>query len=191
MPFRGGNANQYGRGGASGGSRGYGGGFAARGRGGQMQNRRGGFAEPDPPEYVEEVAEYIHACEDKLLFAYNKKPYTVPRFNALVYTRNKVKMGRIDDVLGTTSKIMFSVIPETGVEAKSLEKGFVLCISPSQITPLNRFTDPPRTFARRGRGGGPGGPGRGRGGPMRSRGGDFGRGRAGGFLRGGFVSKRF
>ena len=118
MSFRGG-----------GGGRGFpprgGGGFRGGGDRGGFRGGgggRGGFVqEADPPEYTERVGDYMHPCEDCLMYFYSKAQ-TVSRFNANVYTEKKVKIGRIDDVTGTTTNIMFSVIPERDIDPKSLKR---------------------------------------------------------------------
>lgn len=167
----GGGAGGRGFGGGMGGGRGFGGG---RGGGG-----RGGFnAEPDPPEQIMLIGKYIHTAEGDMLYSVPLKD-VVPRFNTFIYTKEKAKIGKIDEVLGTTTDVMFSVKPVPGVQPSSFEAGAEAYISTTQTSPLRMFTDPPRPRGRGGRGGRGGGD---RGG----RGGGFGGGRGfGGGDRGG------
>lgn len=158
-------------GGARGGggfSRGFGGGRGGRGGGGG----RGGFnAEPDPPERLERVGTFMNAAEGELVYQ-STGVGVVPRFNAFVYTQNKAKVGKIEEILGNTSDVMFSVKPVPGVQAASMSVGAELFVSPTQFSPMRMFTDPPKPRGRGGRGGG------GRGG--RGGGGGGGRGFGGG-----------
>lgn len=172
--FGGGAGGGRGFGGGMGGGRGFGGG-GGRGFGGG----RGGFnAEPDPPEQVMLIGKYLHTAEGDMLYSVPLKDI-VPRFNTFIYTKEKAKIGKIDEVLGTTTDVMFSVKPFPGVQPSSFEAGAEAYISTTQTSPLRMFTDPPRPRGRGGRGGRGGGD---RGG----RGGGFGGGRGfGGGDRGG------
>jgi H/ACA ribonucleoprotein complex subunit 1 len=164
----------FGGGGFGGGGRGGGGGFGGGGRGfgrgGDRGGRGGGgrMMEADPPEVITLCGEYMHAAEGDLLY---KCPIQgqVPRFNAFVYTQSKAKIGKIDEVMGSVTDVMFSVKPEKGVNADSLNPGDKVFCSTTQMGPTSFFTNPPKPR------------GRGRGG----RGGDRGRGGPGGFSRGG------
>ncbi|CBZ30544.1 putative nucleolar protein family a [Leishmania mexicana MHOM/GT/2001/U1103] len=174
-----------GRGGGDrgGGSRGFGGPRGGRGGGGFGGGRGGGrgghMSEPDPPENVEEVGTFMNAAEGELVYKVTARA-VVPRFNAFVYTENKAKVGKIEEILGNTTDVMFSVKPSPGVQAASLSEGDKVYISPTQFTPLRVFTDPPKPRGRGGRGGDRGGRGGGRGGDRGGRGGFGGRGSFGG-----------
>ncbi|KNH05269.1 snoRNP protein GAR1 [Perkinsela sp. CCAP 1560/4] len=152
--------------------RGRSGGFYGRGNRGGRDNRgmgqqrfggnQRGF-EPDPPERVELIGKFIHACEDKLIYQFVKSGM-VPRFNSFVYTESKKKVGKVDEVLGATDRILFSVIPEVGILPESVRVGATICMSPTQLTPLFRFTSPPSNAGKKSFGQSPGrGRGRGRG----------------------------
>lgn len=132
--------------------------------------------EQDPPEHVTLIGTLECSAEGDLVY---KVPFegSVPRFNAFVYTQSKGKIGKIDEVLGRTSDVMFSVKPVPGVQPESLKAGEECYISPTQITPMAVFTNPPKPRGRGGRGGGRGGDRGGRG--------SFGGGRGGGGDRGG------
>ena len=122
--------------------------------------RGGGFkgqAEPDPPAHVDCVGEFVHACEDRLIYRFSVAG-SVPRFNAYVYTESKTKVGKIDEVLGGSQNLMFSVIPEVGIQPRSVKKGAPIFLSPTQLTPLSRFDQ--TSSSRGGRGRGMGGRGR-------------------------------
>ncbi|KAI5686660.1 Gar1 [Leishmania braziliensis] len=184
---RGGGGRGFGgpRGGGFGGGRG--GGFGG-GRGGGFGGGRGGgrgghLSESDPPENVEEVGTFMSAAEGELVYKVTVHGQ-VPRFNAFVYTENKAKIGKIEEILGNTTDVMFSVKPSPGVQAASLSEGDKAYISTFQFTPLRAFTDPPKPRGRggrgAGRGGGRGGDRGGRGGFGNARGGFGGRGGAGG-----------
>lgn len=159
------------------GDRGGRGGFGGRGGG---RGGRGGFnAEPDPPEHVVEVGTFMNAAEGELVYQVTV-PGQVPRFNAFVYTENKAKIGKIEEILGNTTDVMFSVKPSPGVQAASLNEGDKVFISSTQFSPMRMFTDPPKPRGRGGRGGRGGGRGGDRGG-RGGFGGGFGGGRGGGF----------
>lgn len=190
--FRGGPGGGRGFGGGMGGGRGFGG-----GRGGDRGGRggRGGFnAEPDPPEQIMLIGKYIHSAEGDMLYSVPLQNI-VPRFNTFVYTKEKAKIGKIDEVLGTTTNVMFSVKPIPGVQPSSFEAGAEAYISTLQTSPLRMFTDPPKPRGRGGRGGGRGGDrggrgfgdrgGRGFGGGDRGGRGSFGGGGRGSFGGGG------
>lgn len=172
--------------GGGGGGRGFGGprgggggrGFGGGGRGG---GGRGGFnAEPDPPEQIELVGTFMNAAEGELVYKVVPAE-VVPRFNAFVYSENKAKIGKIEEILGNTGDVMFSVKPVPGVQASSIAEGDKVFISPTQFSPMRMFTQPPKPRGRGGRGGGRGGGDRGRGfGGDRGGRGSFGGGRGGG-----------
>jgi H/ACA ribonucleoprotein complex subunit 1 len=181
MSFRGGGGRGFGGGGGGrgfgdrGGGRGFGG-----GRGGGRGGRGGYDMEPDPPEHVTLCGVYMNSAEGDLVYSCPVK-LMVPRFNAFVYTKNKAKIGKTDEILGNVEDVMFSVKPEHGVQADSFKEGDECYISSMKMGPTRQFTDPPKPRGRGGRGGGRGGFGD-RGG----RGGGFGGGRGGFGDRGGF-----
>lgn len=171
----GGGSGFGGRGGGGSGGRGFGGGRGG-GRGGGGGGRGGYNAEPDPPETIELVGTFMNGAEGELVYKVVPEN-VVPRFNAFVYSENKAKIGKIEEILGHTGDIMFSVKPVPGVQASSISEGDKLFISPTQFSPLRMFTQPqkPRGGGRGGRGGG----GRG-GGSFGGRGGGDRGGRGGG-----------
>ncbi|EKF33672.1 snoRNP protein GAR1, putative [Trypanosoma cruzi marinkellei] len=174
----GGGFGRGGGGGGFGGPRGGGGrGFGGPRGGGGRGGRGGREAEPDPPESLELIGTFMNAAEGYLVYKV-AIPEVVPRFNAFVYTENKAKIGKIDEVMGNTTDVMFSVMPMPGVQAGSISEGDNIFVSPTQLTPVRMFTDPPKPRGRGGRGGGGRGGGRGNFGGGGGRGG--GRGNFGG-----------
>ncbi|PBJ69014.1 snoRNP protein GAR1 [Trypanosoma cruzi cruzi] len=181
---RGGGGGGFGgpRGGRGGGGRGFGGPRGGRGGGG----RGGREAEPDPPESLELIGTFMNAAEGYLVYKVTI-PEVVPRFNAFVYTENRAKIGKIDEVMGNTTDVMFSVMPVPGVQAGSISEGDKIFVSPTQLTPVRMFTDPPKPRGRGGRGGGGrGGRSANGGGSSRGNFGGGGRGNFGGGGRGNF-----
>mmetsp|Transcript_7105 Transcript_7105/g.10741 ORF Transcript_7105/g.10741 Transcript_7105/m.10741 type:complete len:170 (-) Transcript_7105:67-576(-) len=123
-----------------------------RGRGlGRFGGGQKGVGEADPPDRVEMIGQYLHSCENKLIYEFLKAVH-VPRFNSFVYTESKKKIGKIDEVFGATERIMFSVIPEVGIVPESVKKGATISMSPFQMTPLFKFTNPhpPGSHGKRG-----------------------------------------
>ncbi|KAL5727919.1 hypothetical protein ACHQM5_001059 [Ranunculus cassubicifolius] len=175
-----------GRGGGGGFRGGRDGGRGFRGRGG-FGGGRGGYDE-GPPEYVVEVASFLHAAEgDAVTKLTNEK---IPYFNAPIYLQNKTQIGKVDEIFGPVNESLFSIKMKEGIVATSYEAGDKFYIDPAKLLPLARFLPQPKgQGGGRGRGAPRGGSsfGRGRGAP---RGGSFGRGRGpprggrGGFSRG-------
>ncbi len=189
---RGGGFSRGGGGGAGaprGAPRGRGGFGGGRGRGGGG----GGFsrAPEGPPESVVEMGSFMHACEGELVVrSTNEK---VPYFNATIFLANKTPVGKVEEIFGATTDLMFTVKPVDGVVATSFKEKDLLFIDPMKLLPMARFL-PPAPGEKRppppgGRGGGRGGRGGGRGAP-RGRGG-FSRGGGGGFSRGGASPRGF
>ncbi|CCW59886.1 unnamed protein product [Phytomonas sp. EM1] len=171
-------------GGGGGGNRGGQGFGGSRGGGSSGGRGRGGFsAEPDPPEQIQQVGVFMNAAEGDLVYKVTTSG-TIPRFNAFVYTEKKAKIGKIDEILGNTTDVMFSVKPHPGVQPASINEGDKVFISPTQFSPMRMFTDPPKPRGRGGRGGGGGGRGGGRGSFSGGRG-SFGGGGRGSFGGGG------
>lgn len=158
--------------------------FRGRGNPGQRGRGRGGRPqEADPPERLEECGHFMNSAEGQMVFSFPSVG-RVPRFNALVYKANKAKVGKIDEVMGNTEDVMFSVIPERGVQPTAFTKGDKIFCSPTQIMPTRFFTQPPPR-ARGGRGRGRGSnDARGRGGRGSGDYGQRGRG-SGGYGQGG------
>jgi len=192
----GGRGGSFARGGGGGGFRG--GSRGGRGRGG---GGGGGFRAPEgPPESVVEMGRFMHACEGEMVVrSTNEK---VPYFNATIFLANKTPVGRVEEIFGATTDLMFTVKCADGVVAASFKEKDALYINPEKLLPMARFLPPapgekrpPTIGGRGGRGGGRGGPrGGGRGGSFGRGGrggGSFGRGGAspGGFSRGGSFAR--
>ena len=160
-----------------------------RGRGRDSYRNKGRQFDQGPPEHVEEVGYYMHACEGDLVC---KSSHTkVPFFNAPLYLENKQRIGKIDDIFGPMTDYYFSVKLDENMNASSFASEQKLYIDPYKLLPLERFlpraAEPKQTRGRgagggrggsRGRGGG-GFRGRGGGSGFKSRGGFGGRGRGG------------
>ncbi|KAJ8729737.1 hypothetical protein PYW08_001318 [Mythimna loreyi] len=193
MSFRGRGGGGGGRGGygggGGGGGRGFGGrgggggrgGFGGRGggRGGRGGGGGGGFRQQDqgPPESVIPLGHYGWTVQDDLICKVDIED--VPYFNAPIFLENKEQIGKIDEIFGNLRDYFVSVKMSDNFKASSFKDGQQFYIDPAKLLPLKRFLPQP-PGAKRGRGGGRGGPRGGRGG-----GGGFGRGGGGGFGRGG------
>jgi len=163
------------RGGFRGGG-GRGGGGGGRGGGG------GGYRFDDgPPTSVIPFGQFMHACKEEMVCKCTLDQQ-VPFFNTPAYTKDIVKIGMVDEILGPINASMFSVKPEAGVVSSSFKAGDVVYINPAKVLPLSRFLNEDAP-TRGGRGGARGGGGRGGGGRGGGRGGSRGAPRGG---RGGF-----
>ena len=80
----------------------------------------------------------MHPCEDEMVCKTTIKD--VPYFNAPVYLENKTKIGKVDEIFGATTDLMFSVKTETGVKAKSFKVDDKVYIAPEKLLPSTRFT---------------------------------------------------
>ncbi|CDW88983.1 h aca ribonucleoprotein complex subunit 1-like protein 1-like [Stylonychia lemnae] len=136
--FRGGD-----RGGFRGAPRGGRGGFGGGGRGSKslvVQQLILGF-DFGPPDYVEQVAEFSHACEG-MLIAYNTTD-NVPLLMRNIYLQNKNKVGKVDDVFGAISKSGIAIKPDEGVKAESFKAGDKLFADPQQCRNTGFFLPRP------------------------------------------------
>lgn len=186
MSFRG----RGGRGGFSSGRGGFGGGRSGRrgGFGGGGGGRGGGgrFNREDegPPEYVKEFGYYTHPCQNQLIIKSSLEE--LPFFNAPIYTEDKQKIGKVDEIFGAIKDYSISVSLMENYFASSFKMNTKFYIDPSKLLPLARFLpQPPRPkgIKRPGSGGGGsrgrGSVGFGRGGGGRGGGFGGGRGRGG------------
>eukprot|EP00992_Anisonema_acinus_P009869 TRINITY_DN6065_c0_g1_i2.p2 TRINITY_DN6065_c0_g1~~TRINITY_DN6065_c0_g1_i2.p2 ORF type:complete len:149 (+),score=41.84 TRINITY_DN6065_c0_g1_i2:55-501(+) len=131
-----------------------------KGKGGKGGKGKGkGKPEPEgPPEEMKVLGEFMHTAEDLMVCKVTlQPPFCVPHFNAGIWTVEKAKIGKVDDVLGSLKDILFTVKPEAGVQAAGYQPGDVMHISTEKLLPLHRFTTPP------GKGKGKGGKGKGKG----------------------------
>lgn len=74
-----------------------------------------------PPEYVEKVATFSHACEGMLIC--HVAGDNVPLLMRNIYLQNKNKIGKVDDVFGVMSKSGIAIKPDEGVKAESFKAG--------------------------------------------------------------------
>ena len=143
------------------------GGGRGRGRsdGGRFQRDEG------PPAEIVEAGQVAHDVESELLCRWTLTD-KVPYFNAGIYLQNKRKIGKVDEILGKTAELLFTIKMDPGVLSKSFQPNDLVFIGTDKLLPLVRFTNPE---ASKGRGGGGRGAG-GRGGRGGGRGGFGGRG---------------
>eukprot|EP00977_Amphora_coffeiformis_P011213 scaffold2688_cov157-Amphora_coffeaeformis.AAC.5 len=158
--------------------RGGGGRFSPGGRGrgsgggGRFQRDEG------PPAEIVEAGAVAHEVESELLCKWTLTD-KVPYFNAGIYLQNKRKIGKVDEILGKVSELLFTIKMDPGVLSKSFQPNDLVFIGTDKLLPLVRFTNPS------GGGGGRGGGGRGGGRGGGARGGGRGAGFAGRGGRGG------
>jgi H/ACA ribonucleoprotein complex subunit 1 len=128
------------------------------------------------------MGSFMHACEGEMVVrSTNEK---VPYFNAGIYLANKTLIGKVEEIFGATTGLMFTIKCAEGVVATSFKEKDTLYINPEKLLPMARFLPPAPGEKRPSMGGMRGGGGRGgmRGG---SRGGMRGGGGRGGGMRGG------
>ena len=102
-------------GGSSGTPAKFGGKGKGKGKGGKGKGKGGFGREEETPEYVVELGEFMHPCEsDMVCKSTNEK---IPYFNAGAYLEDKQRIGKVDEILGPINTVMFTVKPETGVNA--------------------------------------------------------------------------
>jgi H/ACA ribonucleoprotein complex subunit 1 len=99
-----------------------------------------------PPEYVDVVAEFSHACEGMLIC--NVVGGNVPLLMRSIYLQNKNKIGKVDDVFGPMSKPGLAIKPDDGVKAESFKAGDKLYADPQQTRQTSFFQ--PRPAASKG-----------------------------------------
>ncbi|KAJ3138462.1 H/ACA snoRNP pseudouridylase subunit, partial [Physocladia obscura] len=131
MSFRGSVRGGRGAGSSGGGFRG------ARGGG------RGGFSQPiGPPDSVQAMGSFLHACEGELVCkSINTK---IPYFNAPIYLENKTQIGKVDEILGPLNEVYFTVKLQEGAVANSFKKEDKVFIGPDKLLPLDRFLPKPK-----------------------------------------------
>ena len=117
-----------------------------RGGGGRFQRDEG------PPAEIVEAGAVAHEVESELLCKWTLTD-KVPYFNAGIYLQNKRKIGKVDEILGKVSELLFTIKMDPGVLSKSFQPNDLVFIGTDKLLPLVRFTDP---NASKGRGGGGG-----------------------------------
>eukprot|EP00593_Proboscia_inermis_P002272 CAMPEP_0171293608 /NCGR_PEP_ID=MMETSP0816-20121228/1907_1 /TAXON_ID=420281 /ORGANISM="Proboscia inermis, Strain CCAP1064/1" /LENGTH=146 /DNA_ID=CAMNT_0011764651 /DNA_START=271 /DNA_END=707 /DNA_ORIENTATION=- len=130
-----------GRGGGRGGRGARGGGrsFGRGGRGGRGGGR--GF-DDGPPAEVVEVGKVMHECESEMVCILSHSETKIPYFNAPIFLENKQKLGKVDEIFGPLTKIMFTVKPDAGVLAKTFQKDDIMYVGTDKLLPMSRFTNP-------------------------------------------------
>merc|ERR1719272_2145801 len=83
-----------------------------KGKGKSKGKGKGGYDE-GPPDSVVEAGTFMHDCEGDMVIksTLDKIPY----FNAPIYLENIEKIGKIDEILGTITSVMFSVKTDGGL----------------------------------------------------------------------------
>ena len=120
--------------------------------------------------YIVEAGSVVHDCEGELVCRWTMSE-KVPYFNAGMYLENKKRIGKVDEILGKVSDIIFSIKMDPGVQAKSFQPNDLIYIGTDKLLPLSRFTSPNAPKSSLGGGRGRGGRSGGRGGGGRSPGG--------------------
>ena len=103
---------------------------------------------------------FIHDVEGELLCRLTNS--MIPYFNAGIYLENKSKIGKVEEVLGTIQRVLFTIKPDSGVQASSFKSDDKFFIGTDKLLPVSRFTGEVKSSG--GRGGGRGGSSGGRGG---------------------------
>lgn len=77
-----------------------------------------------PPDRVEVVADVSHSCEGQII-GFIPKGGNIPLLARMIYTENKVLIGKVDDVFGPKDAPGIAVNPDTnsGVQATSYKAG--------------------------------------------------------------------
>lgn len=91
---------------------------------------------------------------------YQSTQTMVPYFNAPVFLETKAMIGKVEEILGPISSLMFTVKPVDGVVPASFKAGDKVFIAPEKLLPLSRFLPKPaapKAPKKRGAGGGRGG----------------------------------
>merc|ERR1712054_734712 len=99
-----------------------------------------------------------------------------PYFNAPIYLENKEQIGKIDEILGSITNVMFSVKTSEGIAASSYKDGDKVYINPMKLLPLERFLPQPKGAISKSGGKGKGKGGKGKGGKGKGKGFSGGRG---------------
>jgi len=58
---------------------------------------------PHPPEIPPELGKFSHACEGEMVYKMVETD-KVPKFNHPVYTHDKVEVGKVDEIFGSTTE---------------------------------------------------------------------------------------
>ena len=114
-------------------------------RGGLRGNPRGGRGRQSfygPPETIKELGKFTHSCEGFMVCEATCDD--VPLANRPVFNKDKVKIGKIDEIFGPIHSYGFSVKLEDGVKAESFEPGFKVYIDPYSLKPITFFEPKPR-----------------------------------------------
>ncbi len=67
----------------------------------------------------------------------------IPYFNAGIFLQNKSPIGKVDEIFGPTTEVMFTIKCADGVKADAFKSGDKVYISPDKLLPMARFLPPP------------------------------------------------
>jgi H/ACA ribonucleoprotein complex subunit 1 len=108
-----------------------------------------------PPAVVTEVGAFMHPAESELFCRSTQD--RIPYFNAPIFLENKQKIGKVEEVLGPTNEVYFTIKPDPGMKAESFTVDQKFFIAPDKLLPMSRFLPPPPGTKPSARGGGRGG----------------------------------
>merc|ERR1712196_636766 len=113
-----------------------------KGKGSGEGKGKGRWEDEGPPDAVVEAGKFMHQCEGDMVIKSSLEK--IPYFNAPIYLENKEKIGKIDEILGSITNVMFSVKTDGGVQASSYQDGDKVYINPMKLLPLERFLPQPK-----------------------------------------------
>lgn len=125
--------------------------YAPRGRGGGRggsSGGRGGFRPQNsfnqgPPDSVLELGTFLHPCEGDMVCTRSATQSKIPYFNAPVYTKAKVQIGKVDEIFGNLNQMLFTVKLTEGLIATSFKPMDAVYIGGDKLLPLDRFLTKP------------------------------------------------
>merc|ERR1719446_708795 len=143
-----------------------GGGKGKGGKGkGKSKGKGGRGYDEGPPESVLPAGEMMHTCEGEMVCK-SLLSEKVPYFNAPIYLENISQIGKVDEILGAITNVMFTVKMEENMSADSYSKGDKVYINPAKLLPMERFLPQPKSAISKS----PGGKGKGKGGKGKGKG---------------------
>ena len=112
------------------------GGNPGGGRGG-FRGRRGHQDFMATPSVIQLLGKFLHMCED---FAVCEAENTsAPLINRPVFTKDKKRLGVIDEIYGPIESYGFTIKLDEGVSADTFEEGTKVYVDPMSLKPLTFF----------------------------------------------------
>jgi len=154
---------------------------------GKGKGKGGRGYDEGPPESVLPVGTLMHTCEGEMVCK-STLDQKVPYFNAPIYLENISQIGKVDEILGAITNVMFTVKMEDNMSAESFSVGDKVYINPAKLLPMDRFLPQPKSAI--GKSAGKGGKGKGKGGGKgkskggKGKGSSFGKGKGKGKSKG-------